>query len=212
MDMRSVEGNGGGIEVVLAAEGIEVADIRSKKIDENPLLAGLCDQDVDLGDHNPWIAFLGEVIQRLGIDFWGEAGYRHQDLSKTTHRRSTLLQAGTPHRMRKVWNLRWSLRRVLHACPVSWCVTRVKKILWTTWLIIHVRLRFPYITVALSRRVLIGNLFRRRGYASGQQLSDAPPADAILSIPRPADEEGPSLHRFTVHTPPIPAVCAVVAV
>jgi hypothetical protein len=50
MDVTGVEGDSGGIEVVLAAEGMEAAIILGKEIGENPLPAGPCGQDMELGD------------------------------------------------------------------------------------------------------------------------------------------------------------------
>ena len=90
-----------GIEVVLTTEGIKATNIRGEELGENPPPARLRGQDVDLSENNRRVALLGEIVQRFGNDLWRETRNRHQDLSKTTHRRSTLLQAGTSPRMRK---------------------------------------------------------------------------------------------------------------
>ena len=156
MDVLGVEGDGAGIEVVLTTQGIKATNIRGEELGENPLPARLRGQDVDLSENNRRVALLGEIVQRFGNNLWRETRNRHQDLSKTTHRRSTLLQAGTSPRMRKIWDLPWSLRRTLHACHVSWQVNLCQKeICRTTWFIMPVRLRLPFVTLALSRRALI---------------------------------------------------------
>src|SRR5882724_11677868 len=87
MDVLGVEGDGGGIEVVLAAEGIEAAVIRGKKIAQNPLPAGLCGQDMDGGDGHRRVALLGEIVQRLSDQLRRQTRDRHENLSPGIHPR-----------------------------------------------------------------------------------------------------------------------------
>jgi hypothetical protein len=58
------------MEVVLAAEGTEAAIIWGEKIGQNPLLAELCGQNMDLGDGYRRVALLGEIVQRLSDHLW----------------------------------------------------------------------------------------------------------------------------------------------
>lgn len=92
MDVMGVEGDGGGIEVILAAEGIEAAIIWGEKIGQNPLPAGLCGQDVDLGDGHRWVTNLGEIVQRLSDHLRRKTRDRHEDLSPCIHPRCPFLR------------------------------------------------------------------------------------------------------------------------
>src|SRR5262245_39341453 len=85
MDVTDLAGDSGGIEVVPATEGIEAAIIRGEKIGQNPLPAGMCDQDVDLSDGHRRVANLGEIVKHLSDHLRCKTRDRHEDLSPRLH-------------------------------------------------------------------------------------------------------------------------------
>lgn len=72
-------------DVVFAAEGINAAIIRREKIGQNPLLAGLCCQDMELGNGRWRVTLLGEIVQRLSDYLRRQTRDRHKNLSPGIH-------------------------------------------------------------------------------------------------------------------------------